>query len=78
MPHFYLHLRDGDRLIEDQEGSELPDLDAARQQAMAGAREILAGKMLAGEVVNGQRFEITDEAGVVVCSLPLKEALKLS
>lgn len=78
MPHYYLHIRDGDEQIEDPEGSDLPNLDAARAEALAGARTILAEKVKAGELINGQRFEITDEAGTVLAVLPLKSALKLT
>ena len=77
MPRFYLHIRDGDRFLEDPDGSELPDLDAARAEAMASARELLADKIKAGEVVNGQRFEIVDEAGEVRATVPVKDAIRL-
>ena len=30
MPRFFLHIRDGNWLVEDLDGSDLPDLDAAR------------------------------------------------
>ena len=76
MPHFYLHIRDGDVLIEDPDGSDLPDLDAARAEALAGARDILASRLRAGEVVDGQRIEITDATGGVLAVVPLKDAIR--
>jgi Domain of unknown function (DUF6894) len=42
MPHYYLHIRDGTELVEDPDGTDLPDLEAARQEALEGAREMLA------------------------------------
>ncbi|WP_409566136.1 DUF6894 family protein [Methylobacterium sp. J-059] len=30
MPRFYLHLRDGDDLIEDPDGSDLPNVKSAK------------------------------------------------
>lgn len=78
MPRFYFHIRDGERLIEDPDGSELPDLAVARAEALASARGILAEKVKTGELIDGQRFEITDEAGIVLAVLPLKDALRLS
>jgi hypothetical protein len=42
MPHFFLHIRDRDGLTADPEGTGLPDLEAARTDALAAAREILA------------------------------------
>jgi len=32
-----VHIRDEDELISDEEGAELPDLDAAKSNAIAGA-----------------------------------------
>jgi hypothetical protein len=41
MPRYLFHIRDGDKLIPDEEGTELPDLSAARKEAALSAREIL-------------------------------------
>lgn len=42
MARYFLHLVDGDDVICDPEGSELPSVGAAREQALLAAREILA------------------------------------
>lgn len=42
MTRYFLHLVDGDDVICDPEGSELPSIAAAREQALLSAREILA------------------------------------
>ena len=63
MPRYFLHIRDGDELIPDEEGTELPDLDAAKAEAIAGARDILAEKLRSGERLDGEVIEIADEAG---------------
>ena len=76
MTRFHLHIRDGDEFIEDPDGSDLPDLDAARAEAVQGAREILAQKVKAGEVVDGQRIEITDDAGTLLATVPFKDAIR--
>jgi len=78
MPRFFLNIRDGSDFIEDLEGSLLPNVEAACREALAAARDILAAKLRAGEVVNGQMFEITDEAGIVRAKVALKDALKLA
>ena len=77
MPRYFLNIRAGDELIEDPDGSDLPDLAAARGEALAGARALLAEKVKTGLLVDGQRFEITDELGAVLDVVPLKDALKL-
>jgi hypothetical protein len=63
MPHFYLHLRDGDDLIEDPDGSDLPDVEAAKEEARVSARHILADRVRAGKLIGNQRFAIVDEVG---------------
>lgn len=77
MPRFFFHIRDGDELIEDPDGSVLRDLEAARAEAIAGARAVLAAKVLAGQVIDGQKFEITDESGNVLELIPFRSALIL-
>ncbi|KQP60717.1 hypothetical protein ASG60_10070 [Methylobacterium sp. Leaf469] len=76
MPRFFINIRDGDCLIEDEEGSLLPDVEAACHEALLAARDILSSKLRAGEEVNGQVFEITDEDRVVRASFPLRDVLK--
>ena len=76
MPRFFINIRHGDFLIEDEEGSVLPDVEAAYREALLAARDILSSKLRAGEDVNGQIFEITDENRVVLASFPLRDVLK--
>ena len=78
MPRYFLNIRDGTDFIEDVEGTLLPNVEAACREALAAARDILAAKVRAGEVVNGQLFEITDETGIVRAKLPMRDALRLA
>lgn len=78
MLRFYFHVRDGDCLIIDPDGSDLPDIEAARAEAISSARYILAEKVKAGAIVDGQRFEITDENDVVRAIVPLRAAIRLA
>ena len=48
MPNLYFHVRQGGQIIEDPEGLDLPDLDAAREQAVAAASTIARGAAVAG------------------------------
>ncbi len=77
MARYYLHIRESGTLIEDFDGIDLPDLAAARAEALAAAREILAERLLGGDVLNGQTFEIMDDRGTLLASVPFKEALRL-
>jgi len=78
MAHFFFHIRDGLDLIEDPDGIDLPDLDTAHAEALAEARDLLAARVKAGMIVDGQRFEITDATGIVLASVPLRNALRLA
>ena len=77
MSRYFFHIRDGERLIEDPEGTDLPDLAAARDEAVLAARFLMSEKVKAGQVLDGQRFEITDEAGQVLDVLPFRAVLRL-
>ena len=39
---FFLHVRDGDTVFRDEAGSEFANLDAARTEAIACARELMS------------------------------------
>lgn len=75
MARFYFHLKTGDTLVEDQDGSELPDSEAARMEALIGARELWAEAIKAGSDVQVDAFVIADQDGRHVLSLPLVDAL---
>lgn len=75
MPTFYFHIRDGDALIQDPVGSDLPDLDAARREAAAAAREMLADRLKAGGRPDGRQFEIADEDGRVLARVAFRDVL---
>jgi hypothetical protein len=54
MARFYFHLQEADELYIDPEGTEIPDVDAARQEALLAARDILGKNRRLGKV-NGLR-----------------------
>jgi hypothetical protein len=66
MPQFFFHIRDASGLTRDPEGQQLPDLEAARSEAVSAAREILGERLLHGGALNGRTIEIADENGEVV------------
>jgi hypothetical protein len=78
MPRFFFHIIDGDRIIEDPEGTELEDLDAARVEALHSARQLLAERLKAGDLVDGQVFEIRNEHGQLLAIVPFRDAVRFS
>lgn len=77
MPRYYLHIRGGQKLIRDHEGVELPSVVSAKGEAEEAAGEILAEKVHAGEIIDGQEFEIHDAWGNHMLTVPFKSVLRL-
>jgi Domain of unknown function (DUF6894) len=77
MPHYMFNIRNGDQLETTLEAIELADLDAVRQEALASGRETVAELLRSGASLNSalsRSFEVTDETGTVVLTLPLVTA----
>jgi hypothetical protein len=77
MGRFYFQIRKKAELFEDQEGMELPDAEAALEEGRAAAREILANRIVSGDAIDDEIFEIVDEGGASVARLPFKSAVRL-
>jgi len=78
MPRYYFHIEDDGDTIVDREGIELADLDAAREEAVAGAREIMSEDVLRGRTADGRRFVITDDWGMVLAEVPFRATIAAS
>ena len=63
MPQFYFHIIDGDTLIPDAEGQELPDLEAAQLEARSSARDLAIQELKVGSGIGDRKIEIADENG---------------
>ena len=68
MPIYQFHIRDQQGLILDEDGTELPDVLAALREAMKSANEFLTDASAPTDMA----FEITDEAGRLVLTLPIR------
>jgi hypothetical protein len=76
MPRFHLHIQGEDGITADAEGSDLPDLEAAREEAIEAARQIMSWAVRDGYWPDGQRFVITDTGGTVLLEFPFSDALR--
>jgi hypothetical protein len=72
---FYLDVLDGDRVIEDPEGIDFANLEAAISEATAGARDLVAHGIMQNEDVSGQVFRIRDGKGETVATVPFRDTL---
>ncbi len=78
MPHFYMHVCNGNGFVEDQEGVELPDQDAARVKAVEAARDVMAADMRKGELDLSSFIEVEDAEHIHLFTLHFSEAVKLT
>src|SRR5205823_1873955 len=63
MGRFCFHVRAGDELTPDDEGTDLPDLSAAKREALLSARELLAEAIKSGKQTVPDAFVIADDDG---------------
>lgn len=76
MPRYFLHVRNGSDLLQDPDGQEFDDLAAARQEATEAARILMAECLRSGQPLGlGKEMAIADENGVVVATVPFKDAI---
>jgi hypothetical protein len=77
MPMYYFHQQDGTNVIVDDEGSELPNLAAARRYALVAARELL-GHAIRFETSVPERVFIVGEDGSELLTVFITEVLPAS
>jgi hypothetical protein len=74
MPRFYFSISDHGHL-EDEEGTELPDVDAARRHAYAVAREIMRNRAgMLGDPWSKWTMQVKDSHGKEVFCFELADA----
>jgi hypothetical protein len=74
VPLFFFHVCNGEGFVEDSEGQELPNLKAARQTAIKGARDIMAEDLRAGLLDPASFIEVEDEQHNLLFTLQFSEA----
>jgi hypothetical protein len=63
MTRFYFHIREGLRLIPDEEGLDLPNMAAARLEAEASAVDLARAAARYATCGSASAIEITDDSG---------------
>ncbi len=74
MPRYFFHVYD-DVIAEDEEGSELPNLAAARLNALRGARDIIAEQVRRGYFVLSHWIDVVNEQGERVLTVTFGDAV---
>lgn len=76
MARYFFHVRDMDGVLSrDEEGQELPGLDAARAEAVSSNREMLGERILHGGVIGPRQIEIADEKDEVLATIAVTDVL---
>jgi len=77
MPRYFFHIRDGETVIRDNKGTELPDLEAAQFEARMHARDLVVDCLRSGREIDGRRIEIADESGATLESTTVRSVLEI-
>lgn len=77
MPRYYFHQITSQGIITDPEGSEFPDLEQARLEAIQDARHLMADAVRRGLDVSSRVFHICDEGGDLIAVLLFRDAIVL-
>ena len=75
MQHFFLDVLTGSQVLEDPDGQDFLDLDAAITEAAASARDLVAYSLMQNQDVSGRSFLIRDENEQTVATVPFRDAL---
>ena len=75
MGRYYFHIRDGQALIHDEEGTECADLIAVLHEATCSARDVALAALRSGSTHPLATIEIEDEYGNVIANCAPPPAL---
>jgi hypothetical protein len=73
---YYFDLAENGDAMRDDEGTNLRDLEALREEALCAAREIMANAVNAGHTARDFKFEVRDESGARVLTFPFTMRLR--
>lgn len=74
MPRYFFDVYD-DVVAPDDEGQELPNLDAARLKALEGARELIIEQVRHGYMARSHWIDVRDEHGEHVLTVRFGDAV---
>jgi hypothetical protein len=72
MPRYYFRLVKADEVVKMPHGMDLPGNAAAREAALAFARDLKVGKVMSHRRWDGWRVAIVDQHGHPVDSVPVE------
>jgi len=75
MTRYFFHIKYKAKMILDEEGMDLRDLDAVREEAEESARQITSDRLLFGELIEDETFVVMDDHGQTVLTFAFKDAV---
>ena len=75
MARYFFHIRENGTYDKDDEGIELPGIEAVKNQLHMAVRKLVMQMVRHGEPVVGLSFEVADEKGNIVLVVPFKSVL---
>jgi hypothetical protein len=74
--NYFFDLQGNGDTARDDEGTDLPDLEAVRNELQCSAREIVADAVKRGVTARDYEFQVRDESGERVLTFPFKMRLR--
>lgn len=74
MTQYFLHIQ-SESFIRDHEGGDWIDFQSAREEAVEGLREILAGRILKGIMPEKEQIIIADNTGTHLDTITVDDAI---
>ncbi|QZH74214.1 MAG: hypothetical protein JY451_10960 [Erythrobacter sp.] len=75
MARYFFHLRDGQDLLLDPDGRELPDMEAVAAATLREAREIISHDAREGRIKLDYHLDVQDTGGQLVHRLDFEDAV---
>ena len=76
MPRYFFNVYD-DVIAQDEEGRELPNLAAARLEAIRGARGLISEQVSHGYIVLSHWIDVIDAQGETVLTITFGDAVEI-
>jgi hypothetical protein len=75
MPQYFFNVVSAAETVRDEEGSDLPNLDTAHDEAIKDARSLMSDAILEGRDVSNRFIQISGEDGKVLLVVPFRMAI---
>jgi hypothetical protein len=75
MPRYYFHIREGQDLVRDEEGTEASDLEAAKSEARDSARDLAIDGIRNKRPLEGRLVEVADGEGKTLAVIAIRDVV---